>query len=118
MVRDSKSRQRGLRCAAVCRRYCSHRIVGGPYDRAALFILDVTDASQRDGAQQRYLQPTDYLRSEFELRICQSHQPLLKVSEKCGLEMPKIFWAWPPHLSWKAFFNMAKEAFQVVPGDS
>ena len=39
----------------VCRRYCIHRIVGGPYDRVALFILDVTGAGQRDGAQHRYL---------------------------------------------------------------
>ena len=74
MARDSNSRQPALRCVTVCCRYCIHRIVGGPYDRVALFILGVTDAGQRDGAQHRYLQPTDYLRSEFELRICQSHQ--------------------------------------------
>ena len=71
-----------LRCVTVCRRYCIHKIVGGPYDRVALFILDVTDAGQHDGAQQRHLQPTDHLRSEFELRICQSHLSLLKESEK------------------------------------
>ena len=43
MARDSNSRQRALRCVAVCRQYCIHRIVGGPYDRVALSILDVTD---------------------------------------------------------------------------
>ena len=78
MGRASNSRQRALRCVTVCRRYCIHRTVGGPFDRVALFLLDVTDAGQRDGVQHRYVQPTDYLGSEFELRICQSHQSLLK----------------------------------------
>ena len=55
VARDSNSRQRALRCVSVCRRYCTHRTVGGPYDRVALFILDVTDAGQRDGAQHGYL---------------------------------------------------------------
>ena len=85
MARDSNSRQRALWCVTVCRRYCTHGIVGGPCDRVALFILDVTDAGQRDEAQHRYLQPMDYLRSEFELRICQSHQSRLKENEKCDL---------------------------------
>ena len=76
--------------SSVCSRLSpilySERLMEDPLAEYALFILDVGAAGQRDGAQQWYLQVTDYLTSEFELRICQSHQSLLKVSEKCDLQ--------------------------------
>ena len=62
------------------------------------YSLGLVLPGQPDGAQQRYLEATDYLRSELELRISPSHASLLKAGEKCHGS---------PDLSWKAFFHQA-----------